>query len=259
MDPGAGTELNLADCYEHAGQLARAWVTFKSAGADARRTARPRWGVIADARADKLERVVPRIVVRVEAQRGGEGVAITLDGQTIASDAAGSPIPLDPGDHHVIAAIAGRVPFETSLSLASGDNVTVVVPPLDPLPIPGREPSPPAAPPRANGARIAGISAGAAGLVGIGVGIVFGLEALDKNAQAANACPTNQCASQGPVDLTNEARTARTEEIVLLSVGGALSAAGIALLVLSAGHGTRVTPTAAVSPEGWSAGIQGTF
>jgi hypothetical protein len=59
MDPGAGTELNLADCYEQAGQLARAWVTFKSAGADARRSGRPQWGIIADKRAERVEPSVP--------------------------------------------------------------------------------------------------------------------------------------------------------------------------------------------------------
>jgi len=235
-------------------------MTFKSAGGDARRTARPEWGIVADARAEHLERLVPRVVVRVANQPAGAGVEIELDGQPVAPELIGSAIPLDPGDHRFIARAAGRMPFEQTLSLASGSTEAVDVPLLVALSPPVAElPVPPAAP-RTNWEQVAGISAVGAGIVGIGLGVYFGLDALTANSQAQGQCPTGRCASQEPVDLTNEARASRTESIVAFGVGGALSAAGVALLVLSTRHHPAiVTPAATVGREGWSVGLSGAF
>ena len=102
------------------------------------------------------------------------------------------------------------------------------------------------------------LAAGAA-IVGIGVGAYFGLDALSKNSVAANQCPTSQCTSQGSVDLTNEARSSRTDAVVAFSAGGALAVAAVTLLVISARHTVAVTPAAAVSGEGFSVGLRGAF
>jgi hypothetical protein len=266
MDPGAGTELNLADCYQQAGQLARAWVTFKSAGADARRSARPEWGVIADKRAEKLAPLVPRVIVHVAPQQGGESAAISIDGQAIAPDAVGASIPLDPGDHRFVATIAGRTPFEQSVSLASGQTATVEVPPLGPSSANGHEdpaasrPEPP--PPLTSTAkweRIGGIAAATGGVAGIGVGIYFGVDYLVKRGQSNGMCPQNKCSAQG-LDLTNEARADLGPEAVAFTVGGVLGVGAFALIFLSTRHAPpAVTPTAMVTREGWNVGLGGSF
>lgn len=76
---------------------------------------------------------------------------------------------------------------------------------------------------------------------------------------AAEQCRTNQCTLQGPVVLTNEARTARTEAIVAFGAGGALAATAVALFFLSDAHSPRATPSAAITAGGWTVGIVGTF
>src|SRR5436305_1863991 len=43
LDPGAGTLLNLASCYEKAGQNASSWATFKEAAAAARQSGHADW------------------------------------------------------------------------------------------------------------------------------------------------------------------------------------------------------------------------
>jgi serine/threonine-protein kinase len=267
MDPAAGTELNLADCYERAGQLASAWATFKAGGADARRSGRPQWVVIADKHAESLEPLVPRLVVTLAPQETPEGVAIEIDGESIAPDALGSRIPLDPGGHRLVAKANGRIPFELSVSLRPGSTETVEVPLLAPLPPPTLEGArPPTTAPTETTAtttttdwkRVAGITVAGAGVLGLGLGTYFGLDAMVKNAKAAGECPTSKCTSQDPVDLTNEAKSSRTKAIIAFSAGGALCVAGAALLVLSA-RPVRVTPTALIERDGFRVGVHGSF
>src|SRR5450432_3316906 len=54
LDPGAGTLLNLAACYEQNGQTASAWVTYKDAAA-ASAGRHPDWMQQANAKAAELE------------------------------------------------------------------------------------------------------------------------------------------------------------------------------------------------------------
>ena len=63
LDPGAGTLLNLANCYEKGGQTASAWVTFKDAAAAADVKHRTDWSQRARERATALEPLDRKSVV----------------------------------------------------------------------------------------------------------------------------------------------------------------------------------------------------
>ncbi len=196
---------------------------------------------------------------------------VEIDGETIARDAVGSRIPLDPGDHRLVARREGRVSFERTMYLASGETETVDIPPLVAFPRPAVETSLPARPASsatpptrasegaASWERIAGVSGAGAGIVALGLGVYFGLDAAAKNSKAGAECPTSQCSSDGPVELTHEAQSSRTGAVVSFSVGGALSIASVALLVLSGRHSAPVTPTAAIVKDGFRAGLTWTF
>src|SRR5258706_12663688 len=60
LDPGAGTLLNLANCYAKNGRTASAWVTFKDAAAAADVKRRADWSQRARERATALEPLLSR-------------------------------------------------------------------------------------------------------------------------------------------------------------------------------------------------------
>lgn len=70
--------------------------------------------------------------------------------------------------------------------------------------------------------------AGGAGVVGLGVGTVFGLVALSKKSAAQTACP-DRCATSTGVTDWNDARSAGNLSTVGFVAGGVLVAAGVVL------------------------------
>src|SRR5215471_16250376 len=64
-DPGAGTLLNLANCYEQNRQTASAWATFKEAASMAKQQGRADWEELARTRATALEPKLSKIVIVV--------------------------------------------------------------------------------------------------------------------------------------------------------------------------------------------------
>src|SRR5215207_9774287 len=81
LDPGAGTLMNLATCYEKNGQLASAWATFKEAAAASRASGHADWEQAARGRADKLEPELARIVVVVSKEAQAPGLVVERDGR----------------------------------------------------------------------------------------------------------------------------------------------------------------------------------
>ena len=244
MDPGAGTELNLANCYEKAGLLASAWVRFKSAGSNARRSARPQWGVVADDRAKKLEPRVPRVVIRLaaEADGGQVPVAMQIDGLPIPTESFGLQVPLDPGEHRLLVTSTGRTPFERGFAVTEGKIETIDVPPLAAIPSPTprdvpppparTEAAPPPPAPQTTWMKTAGYVLGAAGIVGLTIGAGYGVDAIVK--QGELDCRGNVCNAQA----LSDGRNAATFADVGLLTGAVLATAGIVLVVT----GNRLAP-----------------
>src|SRR5262249_30335548 len=65
LDPGAGTLLNLADCYDKNGQTASAWATFDEAAAEATKSGHLDWAAQARDRAAALEPTLARLTISV--------------------------------------------------------------------------------------------------------------------------------------------------------------------------------------------------
>jgi hypothetical protein len=269
LDPGPGTELNLADCYERKGMLATAWATFRSAGVDARRGGRPEWAVVADSRADALEGKVPKVVLHVADGATAAPRDVQLDGQAIGAESLGLQIPLDPGAHRIAISAPGFVPFDQAFTLELGDVKTIDLPALTPVPVPDRVPGPvpsaqpdaaagPSSPKQPTDIRLPlGIGMASLGVIGIGLGTYFGILSLSKNSQATHSCPdASNCPDASGPELANEAKTARTESIASFSTGGAFAIAGgilIGVALASKAHRVPI-PTAALTQDGWRVG-----
>ena len=262
LDPAPGTLLNLGGCYEKNGQTASAWATFKEAMAASHVKGRTDWEDLARTRAAALEPTLSRLTIAVGSK--ADGLAVTRDGKDVGSAEWGTAIPVDPGSHVVDAQAPHRKPFHQSIDVPSGGaNVTVTVGELDAADeggggTPGPEPTPSSG----SSQRTIGLVVGGLGVIGIGIGTVFGLSAMSKENEATqhDCNASNQC-NQNGVQLGKDAQSAATAATIAFAVGGVAIAGGV-LLYFTAPKGSSA-PTvglrASAMPGGGTVGIQGAW
>jgi hypothetical protein len=247
LDPGSGTLLNLGDCYEHDGKLATAWSKFLEAASAAHVSGNAEREATARSRAAALAPKLSKIVIEVPSANTVKGLEVKRDGIGVGAAQWGSAMPADDGPHTVTATAPGRKAWETTVTVARGQGLLNV-------PIPALEIDPDASKTAASGGSGSGspardsssglgtqktvaLVAGGIGVVGIGVGTVFGLQSKSKHDEAATHCSGSECADQTGVDLKNDARSAGD----LATVGFVIGAAGLvggAVLWFTAGSGS---------------------
>ena len=241
LDPGAGTMLNLAYCYEKLGREAAAWAEYRAAALTAHEHGRVDWENAARGRAERLESRLVWVVVHAETQPDGALLAVQLDGEPVATAALERPLPVDPGHHEVSVAAVGRRPWSTTFE-ADGEHVsTIAIPVLEPIEAPTPPSPPPAspdrrpagqAPPGSAGStqRTAAWVVGGAGAAALAASAVLGLVA-DATYNGGD-CAGTVCTAAG--------RDARSRAFIqgnvatAIAVGGGAVLAGATLLWLTA-------------------------
>lgn len=247
IDPGLGTMLWLADCYENNGKTASAWGAFMAAAGTAalRHDEREK---VARERAARLEPKLLRLRIAVPS-RPPLGLTIRRDGVVLGSAEWDVAVPVDPGTHVVTATAPGCSPWSTSLRVGAEDSLaTVAIPALEPTPstAPTAEAAPPApAAPEpkttskseGNFQRSAGIGIVGAGVAALLVGGFVSLRAKatydESNAGTAPHClPDNECDAVGKGD-RSEANSLATAATIAMTAG-LVAAAGGAVLYFTA-------------------------
>jgi len=264
LDPGIGTQLNIAKCFEDWGKLARALKAYRAAEKMANDAH--------DSRADKIQGLiteldpqVPRLTIHTP--KGASTDKITIDGAP-AGDLSG-PLTVDPGPHTIVYPNSdGKmktkiVPVErggssdVTLELPTAATVVEVKPPPPP------PPSPPAAETDpGHGYRLAGYVVGGAGVVAIGVSSYLALSARSQYNDALEAhCNgmTNGCDAMGLTD-THDARHRANLATIVFSAGLAAVGGGVALYLLAPKHAEKPDEAAlylvpSVSPAGDGGGL----
>lgn len=229
LDPTVSALGLLAACHEQRGMLATAWREYQETARRAE-SARDDRGEFARQRAAALAPRLPKIVVRVA--QPAPGLEIRRDGERHAGDAIGAEIAVDPGAHEIAVTAPGRVEQRVRVIAKESLVITVDVPELAPIAAP---PPAPAAPPPETyaqrlGARLpAGIAVGGVGLVALGIGIGFGVAALNQNLESRTIY--NTCKAPGaPAGACDEGRALRDSAFrngTLSTVGFGVAAAGI--------------------------------
>jgi len=262
LDPAPGTLLNLGGCYEKNGQTASAWATFKEAMAAAHVKGRTDWEDLARTRAAALEPTLSRLTIAVASK--ADGLAVTRDGNAVGSAEWGTAIPVDPGSHVVDAQAPSRKPFHQSIDVPSGGaSLTVTVNEMDPADEGGGGTPGPETPSSSGSTqRTIGFVVGGLGVIGIGIGTVFGLSAMSKENDATkNHCDASDHCDQTGVQLGKDAQSAATASTIAFAVGGVAIAGGV-LLYFTAPKGSSA-PTvglrASTIPGGGAVGIQGAW
>jgi hypothetical protein len=227
-----------------------------------------------DARAEvqQLDANIPTVLVLVNGA-GASAPVLTLD-DTPAP--VGRPVPVDPGDHRLLARAGSRevartiqvkeaARLEVTLDLqAQGSGASTSV----------ERPSTPAAAASADrrGSPLPGIVALAVGGAALGVGAVTGALALSRAGDAKDRCPDDQCPYADKSSIESDRSAAKdiaTVSTVAFLVGGVAAATGVVLLVVRPGGGGHVAPrgqalatSAKVTSVGLTAGgavVRGAF
>jgi hypothetical protein len=177
-------------------------------------------------------------------------VEIQIDGAPMSAAMLGAPRPTDPGQHTVVVSAPGFARVERLVELAEAARETLRIE-LAPLEDAGATPAGPAG---EQGGERRGSAVRTWGWVGVGTGAallagggVFGAMAL--GAKGDLDCPGGACAPDQEDEL-DAANTYATTSTVLFSIGGALAATGVVLVILGreprapevALGGARLTP-----------------
>jgi hypothetical protein len=244
LDPQLGTLLNLATCHEKEGKTATAWGEYSELLDQSRKrgdTAR------LDYTQKKLAELEPRLS-RVKLDPGAQKLdTVRLDGHALGPAAWSVAIPLDPGEHAFDVESGGKQQTLKVNVEAPGTKVVavpsfeakndVVQPPTTP---PDEEPR------RGNAQRTIGFVVGGAGLVGFGIGTIFGITAMGKKSDVDDHCNGSVCDPTG-FAAQDDARSAATVSTIGFVAGGLLLAGSVVLLVTAPRSKTgtlEIQPTA---------------
>jgi len=261
-DPVLGTRLNLATCYEHIGKLASAWGLYRESIELAKKAGDTKRADYAQKQATALEPRLPKLAISAPANPPA-GLIVKRDDTAIDAGGLGVALYVDPGTHQITASAPGFEPFTITVTLVEGKTETFALPALAAKPVPAHVPDSSVLPsehrvdaiepvvPPSRTRRYVGLGVGAAGVVAVGVGLLFGVKANSTYSDAKALCDSNLvCNSPTDYDkakdLMRDARWRATISTVLVVAGGTAIVAG-AIVLLTAPH-ARERVTAQIVP-----------
>jgi hypothetical protein len=238
-DAAAGTRLNLANCYEHTGKLASAWGLYREAIETATSSGDIERRDFAQQRAAALEPRLPRLAVSVS-RKPPVGFVVTRDGTKIDAGALGVALYVDPGSHDITASAPGFESATQTVTLVESKTETLVLAELKPLPASSVLATEEHATPGPAGARsrraYLALGGSAAGVVTLGVGLLYGAKARSAFSDVRVLCPDLHCSSEngGRAErLVSDARSNATRSTVLV-IGGSAVLVTSAIVLLTA-------------------------
>lgn len=250
LEPSVGTLMNIADCDEHEGALARAWEHWHEVIDGMVHAADERVG-IARARADALDKRVPRLIVHLTA--GTPEAQVTRDDVVLGAASLDLPLPVDPGVHRLVVRAPGRAPGPREVTLREGETLTVSLeagpvesapPPAPPLPsglphLPEGKPQHPASAQRTAGLVALGVGGASLVLVAISGGVVI----EQKDLVNRDCGPDKGCLAAG-VDAARAGNTWLTVNAISWVAMVAGGATGLALLLARKTTAVTLAPSA---------------
>jgi hypothetical protein len=216
-------------------------------------------------RLDELDRAQPTIVFDAKDNQGQDvsEIKVEVDGRPFAQRLDGIAVAVDPGEHTFTFDVKGRPPKVTrkfvlregekgrrEQVLLSGTAVPVAggVSALGPSRM---EATPLGA------QRVVALAALGVGLVGIGTGVAFAVQANAKANDADAYCPGSACANDAALRMNDDARVAGNLATVAFAAGAA-GIAGAVVLWLTA-KPSPSSPSAEVALGGGTLHLRGTW
>ena len=247
LDPGLGTEFNLADCYEQLGKIATAWAMFVEVASATKAQGQIARSQAARQRADAIASKVSHLVVAVPTNHA-RGLVVKNDGTVVGAMQWGIAIPIDPGPHVIQMTAPGRKAWESTIVVLP-DGLTMAIPmPALEMADGSSSPSEPSGPPDQGGSEdehpaprkhdtelgaqgVSAIALGGVGALGLIVGTAEGLASLSKHNESNNGCANNVCSAAAGAE-RDGAIHAGNWSTAAYTVGVIAGAAGVLLWVM---------------------------
>jgi hypothetical protein len=246
LDPGGGTLLLLASCYEAEGKLASAWAAYIEVVALSRQSGRADRERIAKARVDALGPRLSYMTIELDTATARlVNVDVKRDGTALSRNSWSVKIPVDAGTHSVQIAAPGYTPLTLTVAVEESSAKVVNVPSLVPLttavqpapatvvrPKEGTKPelsTPPLRP--TNTQRTIGWIASAVGTASLGVGVFFGLKELGTASEVKIRCPASPCTDMAARGLHDVAQTQALVANIAVGIGIVSLGSGLWLLL----------------------------
>jgi hypothetical protein len=267
LEPGIGTKLNLADCYERIGRGASAWILYLEVENDTKRNGQVERQKLAHDRAAALQPTLPRLTIDVPQASRSNGLTIVRDGVSVGDPQWGLGVPVDPGQHVVQVSAIGKKAWQTTVTVGGpGSAQTLSIPLLADAPLSLQKADAGPVKPANRARRTAGFISMGVGGAGVIVGSVFGLRAISKNNQSDSAsdCKGDVCVKGGVgASARDDARSAGNLSTVAFAIGGAAVAAGVVLVLIDskkeAPAAGQVSAGAYATRDGAELGLRGVW
>lgn len=252
LDPSPGTQVNLATCHEKEGKLATAWSEFKDVLARATLDNRPEREKTARERIAAIEPKLGKLVIDIAPANVVPGLTVTRSGVSVTSAALGTPLPVDAGNYAVQVTAPGFKPWDTKVEVTNGKETRVSIPALVKVPVDAppvakveEEPKETPPPPPPSNKRTIGFIAAGVGVVGLGVGTIFGVRTLSKKSASDDNC-IGGCTDKG-AKLMDEAYSAST--ISNIGIGVGLVGVGVGTYLILTSDSAKAAEPAAKAPS----------
>lgn len=256
LEPMPGTLFALADCEAQRGRLATAmryyaeYLVLYRAFSQPKKAEQKDRAITSEEQLRKLDSLVPRLTLKLPATAPPD-IIVERDGDIVADLSLGTALPVDPGDHIVTTRVPGAAAIETRVSLAAGESKTLELritldskapeKAPDVGPVARTAPALPPAPPDIRAWRIGTWSAGAAAVVGLTIGAVAGVLAIEQRAVMSRNCQPDgsvtRCNTAG-IEAKNRLVSFGDASTVGFVAGGAGLGVGLGLYLA-----TPTTPT----------------
>jgi hypothetical protein len=172
---------------------------------------------------------------------------VRRDGTELTPASFDTKLPMDPGQHVVIAEAKGFQRVELTFSAVPQTTKEWIIPPLAPEKKVAVQPDEPSG--RGRTQQVVGFAMGGTGVNGLVAGFIFvGLTAW-RSGDLEELCPNQRCTTQEGKDALAEADRFANAANGLLIAGGALAATGL-VLILTAPSDDDVTVTVVPSASG---------
>ena len=250
VSPGVGMAFNLGDCYEKLGKVASAWAAFSDAAGMARAQSQAEREKVAKERAAALAPRLPHLKLALAPGADVDGLEIKRDGVVIGRAQWTTSIPVDPGAHTLTVSAPNRVEAKVQVVVPEAAERVAQIPVLAAArvdkPVEGERPVVVMPPPpvedsnKGNTQRLVGLVAGGVGIIGLGIGTIYGLMAKSKKSDSDSHCFEGDVCDADGLVLRHQASGRAEVSTVSFIAGGVLLAAGAVLYLVAPRASARV-------------------